>query len=40
MKILKVLASNSKWLRVYGIFKQWQIDDDRVGGRQIQQFLR
>ena len=30
MKILKILASDSKWFRVYGIFKKWQIDD---GGR-------
>ena len=29
MKILKILASNSKQFRVYGIFKKWQIDDDR-----------
>ena len=29
MKILKILASNSKWFRVYGIFKKWQIDDDK-----------
>ena len=26
LKILKILASNSKWVRVYGIFKKWQID--------------
>ena len=39
MKILKILASNSKQFRVYGIFKKWQIDDDR-GGSQIQHFLR
>ena len=26
MKIRKILASNSKQLRVYGIFKKWQID--------------
>ena len=31
MKILKVLASNSKQFRVYGIFKKRQIDDDREG---------
>ena len=31
MKILKVLASNSKRFRVYGIFKKRQIDDDREG---------
>ena len=28
-KILKILASNSKRLRVYGIFKKLQIDDDK-----------
>ena len=39
MKILKILASNSKRFRVYGIFKKWQIDDDKWGC-QIQQFLR
>ena len=27
--ILKILASNSKWFRVYGIFNKWKIDDDR-----------
>ena len=32
MKILKILASNSKRFRVYGIFKKLQIDDDRQGG--------
>ena len=31
MKILKILASNSKWFRVYGIFKKLQIDDDKGG---------
>ena len=31
MKILKVLASNSKQFGVYGIFKKQQIDDDRGG---------
>ena len=31
MKVLKVLASNSKRFRVYGIFKKRQIDDDREG---------
>ena len=35
MEILKILASNSKRFRVYGIFKTLQIND-----RQIQQFLR
>ena len=29
MKILEILSSNSKWYRVYGIFKKWQIDDDK-----------
>ena len=32
MKILKILASNFKQFRVYGIFNKWQIDDDRRGG--------
>ena len=31
MEILKILASNSKRFRVYGIFKQLQIDDDTGG---------
>ena len=31
MKILKILASNSKWGKVYGIFKKLQIDDDKGG---------
>ena len=31
MKILKILASNSKRFRVYGIFKTLQIDDDKGG---------
>ena len=31
MKILKILASNSKQFRVYGIFKKLQIDDDKGG---------
>ena len=31
MKILKILASNSKWFRVNGIFKKLQIDDDKEG---------
>ena len=31
MKILKVLASNSKRFRVYGIFKKLQIDDHKGG---------
>ena len=29
MKILKILASNSKRFRVFGIFEKWQIEDDR-----------
>ena len=28
MKVLKILASDSKWFRVYGIFNKWKIDDD------------
>ena len=28
MKILKILASNSKRFRVYGIFRKLQIDDE------------
>ena len=39
MTNLKILASNSKWFRVYGIFDKWKIDDDRRGG-QILHFLR
>ena len=31
MKILKILASNFKCFRVYGIFKKLQIDDDKEG---------
>ena len=31
MKILKILASNSKRFRVYGIFKTLQIDVDKGG---------
>ena len=31
LKFLKILASNSKWFRVYGIFKKLQIDDDKGG---------
>ena len=27
MKILKILASNSKRFRFFSIFKKWQIDD-------------
>ena len=40
MKILKILASNSKRVRVYGIFKKLQIGDDKGGGHQIRQFFR
>ena len=29
MKILKILASNSRQFRVYRIFKKLQIDDDQ-----------
>ena len=29
MKILKILASNSKRFKVYGIFKKLQIDADK-----------
>ena len=32
MKILKILASNSKQFRLYGILKKWQIGDGGVGG--------
>ena len=28
MKILEILASNSKRFRIYGIFRKLQIDDD------------
>ena len=31
MKILKILTSNSKRFRVYGIFKKLQNDDDKGG---------
>ena len=31
IKFLKILASNSQWFRVYGIFKKWQTDDDKGG---------
>ena len=31
MKIMEILASNSKPFRVYGIFKKIQIDDDNGG---------
>ena len=39
MTVLKILASDSKWFRVYGIFNKWRIDDDRGVG-QILHFLR
>ena len=32
MKILKILASNSKQFRVYNILKKLQIDDDKGEG--------
>ena len=32
LKFLKILASNSKWFRVYGILKELQIDDDCQDG--------
>ena len=31
MTILKILASNFNWFRVYGIFNKWKTDDDRGG---------
>ena len=31
MKVLKILTSNSKRFRVFGIFKKLQIDDDKGG---------
>ena len=31
MKILKILASNTKRFRVNGIFKKLKIDDDKGG---------
>ena len=30
MKALKILASNSKHFRIYGIFKKWQIGVPRL----------
>ena len=30
MKILKILASNSKKSKIYGIFKKWEIGAERV----------
>ena len=39
MKILKILASNSKRFRVYGIFKKLQIDDDKGGTTKYNNFL-
>ena len=32
MKIVKILASNSKQFRVYGMLKQLQTDDDKEEG--------
>ena len=32
MEILKILAPNSKQVRVYCIFQKWQIDDDKGEG--------
>ena len=32
MKILKILASNSKHFKIYGIFKKLQIADDKGEG--------
>ena len=40
MKILKILASDSKRVRVYGIFEKWQTDDDKGEGHQIQYVFR
>ena len=40
IKILKILGSNSKRVRVYGIFKKLPIDDNKGGGHQIQQVFR
>ena len=40
LKILKILASNSKRVRVYVIFRKWQIDDDKGAGHQIEQVFR
>ena len=28
---MKILASNSKWFKVYGVFRKLQIDDDKGG---------
>ena len=33
IKIQKILASNFKRFRVYGIFKRWEVDDDRGAAR-------
>ena len=33
MKILKILASNSKRFRFCGIFKKWQIEDGGEEGK-------
>ena len=39
MKILKILASNSKRARVYGIFKKLQIDDNKGKGTKYENSL-
>ena len=39
MKILKILASNTKPFRIYGIFKKLQINYNKRE-HQIQQFIR
>ena len=39
MKILKILASNSKSFRAYGILKKLQIDDDKGGNAKYNNFL-
>ena len=39
MKILKILASNSKRVRGYGISKKWQIDVIREEGTKYNKFL-
>ena len=39
MKIKKILPSNYKRFRVFGILKKWQIDDDS-GGSQMLYFHR
>ena len=39
VKILKILASNSNRVRVYGIFKKWWIDDGKGEGTKYNKFL-